>query len=96
MFQKFTMRKLIDPFTINLPHLDLHGETSDTIFYLIYSFIKDNYLLGNNKIIIIHGRSGGVLKKETQVILKNNKLVKNHYIDALNDGQTIVEIDIKK
>ena len=86
------MKKQIDPFTVNLPHLDLHGEVVDSISFLINSFIKDNYLLKNSKIVIIHGRSGGILKKETQVILKNNKLVKNYYIDALNDGQTIVEI----
>ena len=86
------MKKQIDPFTVNLPHLDLHGEVVDSIKYLIDSFLKDNYLLKNNKVVIIHGRSGGILKKETQAILKNNKLVKNYYIDSLNDGQTIVEI----
>ena len=29
------MRKIIDPFTDYLPHLDLHGETTATIVYLI-------------------------------------------------------------
>ncbi len=86
------MKKQIDPFTVYLPHLDLHGEVVDSIKYLIDSFVKDNYLLNKKKIVIIHGRSGGVLKKETQVILKDNKYVKNYYIDSLNDGQTIVEL----
>lgn len=86
------MKKQIDPFTYNLPHLDLHGEVVDSVSYLINSFINDNYKLNNLKVVIIHGRSGGVLKRETQLILKNNKLVKNYYIDSLNDGQTIVEI----
>ena len=86
------MKKQIDPFTVNLPHLDLHGEVVDSINYLINSFISDNYLLKNRKVVIIHGRSGGILKRETQLILKNNKLVEKYYIDALNDGQTIVEI----
>ena len=86
------MKKQIDLFTYYLPHLDLHGEVVNSIEYLINSFIKDNYLLKKDKVVIIHGRSGGILKKETQLILKNNKLVKNYYIDALNDGQTIVEI----
>ncbi len=86
------MKKLVDPFTVNLPHLDLHGEVVDSARYLINSFVKDNYLLKNKKVVIIHGRSGGILKKETQAILKDNKLVKDYYIDSLNDGQTIVEL----
>ena len=77
------MKKQIDPFTVYLPHLDLHGEVVNSIKYLIDSFIKDNYLLSNKKVVIIHGRSGGILKKETQVILKDNKYVKNYYIDYL-------------
>ena len=81
-----------DPFTVNLPHLDLHGEVSSTIKYLIDSFISDNYKMGNYKVVIIHGRSGGILKNETKNILNNNKLVKNYYIDTNNDGQSIVEI----
>ena len=89
------MKKSIDPFTTLLPHLDLHGETYETMKYQIDSFIKDNYLMKNTKVVIIHGRSGNVLKKETQNILKANKLVKSFQIDALNDGQTIVEIHKK-
>ena len=89
------MEKRIDPFTVNLPHLDLHGEVLDTIKYLIDSFIKDNKILKNEKVVIIHGRSTGILKRETQNILRYNKTVKNYYIDPINDGQTIVEIDIK-
>ncbi len=84
-----------NPFTILLPHLDLHGETKDSARYLINSFIKDNYIMKNNKIVIIHGRSGEVLRKFTQEVLKENKLVKNFEIDMFNDGQTIVEINIK-
>ena len=87
------MKKIInDPFTILLPHLDLHGETYETMKFQIDTFVKDNYLLRNEKIVIIHGRSGNVLKKETQNMLKNNKFVKNYYIDPLNDGQTVVEL----
>ena len=87
------MKKNIDnPFTINLPHLDLHGETKESSEFLINSFIKDNYIIGNEKIVIIHGRSGGILKKHTQEVLKKNKLVQNYNIDSFNDGQTIVEI----
>ena len=88
------MKKLIDPFTVYLPHLDLHGEVSDSVKFLVDTFVKDNYLLGKNKIVIIHGRSGGVLRKEVQRVLKMNEYVKNFYVDSVNDGQTIVEIKV--
>ena len=84
--------KRIDPFTVILPHLDLHGESSDTMEYLLKSFIKDNYIMGKYKVVIIHGRSGGVLKKKTLEILKKNIYVNNFYVDFNNDGQTIVEL----
>ena len=86
------MNKIINPFTSYLPHLDLHGETYSSMKFKIDEFIKDNYVMGNEKIVIIHGRSGNVLKKETPNCLKNNKLVKKYYIDSDNDGQTIVEL----
>ena len=35
-------RIIRDPFTYNLPHLDIHGETSTTCVAPINSFIKDN------------------------------------------------------
>ena len=89
------MNKRIDPFTVLLPHLDLHGESKETAKFLIESFLKDNYLVGNYKLVIIHGKSTGILKKETQKVLKTSKYVTKYYIDDINDGQTIVEI-IKK
>ena len=55
------MRKIIDPFTDYLPHLDLHGETTATIVYLVESFIKDNIKLKNAKVVIIHGKGSGAL-----------------------------------
>ena len=86
------MKKLIDPFTVYLPHLDLHGEVSDSFKFLVDTFVKDNYLLGKDKIVIIHGRSGGVLRKEVHLVLKNNEYVKDFYVDSVNSGQTIVQI----
>ena len=84
--------KRIDPFTINLPTLDLHGEVSDTVEYLVNSFIKDNYIISKYKIVIIHGKSSNILKNKTREVLSNNKYVNTFYIDFNNDGQTIVEI----
>ena len=89
------MNKIIkDPFTINLPKLDIHGETTLTCIAVIESFIKDNLKLHNKKIIIIHGKGSGALKKATHEHLKKMKNVNKYYIDGLNEGQTIVELDI--
>ena len=67
------MRKIVDPFTDYLPHLDLHGETTATATYLIESFIRDNLKLKNSKIIIIHGKGSGALRSKTHELLKRNK-----------------------
>jgi len=81
-------------FTKNLPSLDLHGETRDTARVLINDFINENVKLKNDKIVIIHGIGTGVLKKETQKILKNNKKVIEYGIDFMNEGSTIVRINV--
>lgn len=81
-------------FTKNLPSLDLHGETRDTARVLINDFINENIKLKNDKFVIIHGIGTGILKKETQKILKNNKKVIEYGIDFMNEGSTIVRINV--
>ena len=76
----------------NLPTLDLHGSDRDYARVLINDFIKDNYNIKNNKVIIIHGVGTGIIRKTTQEVLKKNKLVENYKIDNFNAGQTIVNI----
>ena len=90
------MRKLIDPFTVMLPHIDLHGETTMTIEYLIDSFIRDNIKLENAKVVIIHGKGREEKKNKTHEILKHNHNVSKYYIDSLNDGQTIAILNLTK
>lgn len=87
-------RIIRDPFTYRFPHLDIHGETTLTCIAPIKSFINDNLKLKNKNIIIIHGKGTGALKKATHQYLKKNKKVVKYYIDGLNDGQTIIELDI--
>lgn len=87
-------RTINDPFTFHLPHLDIHGETSATCIAVINSFIKDNIKLKKKSIIIIHGKGSGILKKATHDYLKHNKYVNKYYIDGMNDGQTIVELNL--
>lgn len=86
------MNKHLDPFTSYFPHLDLHGETVESATFLINMFINEHVKIKSNKVIIIHGKSSGILKKTTQDVLKASKLVNKYYIDPANDGQTIVEL----
>lgn len=89
------MNKIIkDPFTARYPQLDIHGETSATCIAVIKSFINDNIKLKNKYAIIIHGKGTGILRKSTHEYLKSCKNIKKYYIDGLNDGQTIIELNI--
>jgi len=83
-----------DPFTIRFPRIDIHGETSLTCIAVIASFIKDNVKLKEKNVIIIHGKGTGTLRKATHEYLKKNKYVVKYYIDGMNDGQTIVELNV--
>ena len=83
-----------DPFTAKFPRYDLHGETTLTCNAVIESFIKDNLKLKEKNIILIHGKGTGALRKATHNYLKNHKKVLNYYINGLNDGETIIELDI--
>ena len=76
----------------NYPKLDLHGLDRDYAKILINDFVVDNYKMQKDVVIIIHGNGTGILKKTTQEVLKNNKLVSNFKIDNFNVGQTIVTL----
>ncbi len=79
----------------NLPTIDLHGFDRDYARIMINEFIEDNYKISNHKVIIIHGIGSGIIRKETQKTLKQNKYVENYKIDNFNAGQTIVSIKNK-
>lgn len=79
----------------NLPQLDLHGVDRDYARILINDFIRDNYQIKNYKLLIIHGIGTGILRKTTQITLKNNKYVSTYKIDNFNPGTTVVELHKK-
>lgn len=81
-------------YTKTSPHLDLHGETLATLDYIVISFIKDNFKMGNKFVAIIHGWNSTILKKRVHELLKADKNALNYYIDIYNIGQTIVELDV--
>ena len=81
-----------DPFIASLPTLDLHGETSDIARVLILKFVEENHFLGKTKVIIIHGKGTGTLKKVTKETLSESKYVTKFHVYGLNDGVTICYI----
>jgi dsDNA-specific endonuclease/ATPase MutS2 len=78
----------------NLPTLDLHGEIVDISVVRIKDFIKDNVKLKKRFIAIVHGISGGKIKRACEDTLKRNKKVIDYGICYRNQGCTIVELDI--
>ena len=85
-----------DIFTNQYPHLDLHGETTDTCVVPLTSFINDNVRLHIAKIVVIHGIGEGILKTRVQELLKLNPQVNSFYLDPWNIGQTIIELKFDK
>lgn len=81
---------LDDVFINSLPTLDLHGEIRDSARVLVKEFIDDNYLLKNEKIVIIHGIGTGALKDETYKILKRDKRVLEYHLNHYNAGCTLI------
>lgn len=86
------MKKYIDPFLYNVNHLDIHGYDRYGSVALIKNFIDNQVRIGSKKLIIIHGKGSGVLKKSTHDYLKTDKRVLSFKINYYNDGETIVEL----
>ena len=83
-------------FIDNLPTLDLHGFDRITAHIMINDFIKENYLLKKNIVVIIHGIGKGIIFDETKKTLAQNKLVNSFKTYYYNNGCTIVEINVDK
>ncbi len=85
--------KVIDDiFLKNLPYIDLHGYDRESARVKTEDFIHESKILGNNKIVIIHGIGEGIVKESVYTTLKKSKYVKNFQIDIYNAGCTIVEL----
>lgn len=80
----------------NTPSLDLHGLDREITKILVKEFIIDNYKMGKFKVVIVHGKGTGVLKKTVHDMLKKEPLVEKFYLDFFNDGATIVKIKEKR
>ena len=84
-----------DIFLSRYPKIDLHGYDRDSARMMVNDFIRDNYEMGIDTIIIIHGKAFGILRKEVHEALRVNKLVLEYKSDNFNDGCTIVRIITK-
>ena len=82
-------------FINNLPSIDLHGFDSDYARIKVNEFIKDNIIMKNEIIVIIHGIGSGIVKQETHKTLKNNRSVIDYKLFYNNVGVTIVKLKIK-
>lgn len=78
-----------------LPTLDLHGMDREITRILVKEFISDQQYLGSTKVLIIHGRGTGILRKTVREVLSRDKKVEKYYIDFFNEGCTIVELKKK-
>ncbi len=81
-------------YTSKSPNLNLHGETRDTVPYLLNSFLKDAVKMQIEYVGIIHGYSSTILKKYVHELLKKNTLVDSYKVDLFNPGLTIVKLKI--
>lgn len=84
------MKQMIDPFLYNVPHLDIHGYDRYGAVAMIKNFIDNNLRIDVKKIIVIHGKGTGVLKKATHDYLKSDKRVLSFKTNNYNDGETII------
>lgn len=74
------------------PKIDLHGMDRDSARMVTNDFVYENYVLGNDVIVIIHGIGKGIVKKEVHEALRVNKYVSEYKTDNFNDGCTVVRL----
>ena len=86
------MRKIVDPFTVNLPSIDLHGMDRVLTRIKVNEFINDSVKLKYKQVLIIHGIGEGIVKDEVFKTLKNNKHVESYKLNGMNIGCTIVNL----
>ena len=80
----------------NLPSIDLHGYDIESARVATEDFIAESIMLKNRKILIIHGKGSGLVRKQVHETLNKIKNVDKYYTDYKNDGCTIVHLSIDK
>lgn len=75
--------------------LDLRGKRADDAEFEIIKFLDNAYMVGVDRVEILHGKGTGALKQLVHGLLRNNGLIKNYYfanIEYGGEGITIVEL----
>ena len=85
-----------DIFLNNLDYIDLHGYDMESARVATEDFINDSFGLGRKKIVIIHGKGAGLVKKSVHGVLKRDKRVSCYKLSNNNDGMTIVYLLLDK
>ena len=85
-----------DIFLKRLPFIDLHGYDMDSARVATNDFINENIILKNEKIVIIHGKGMGIVKKSVHEALSKRKEVIKYHTDNQNAGLTIVYLSVDK
>jgi len=88
--EELNMKSFIDPFLYNLPHIDIHGYDRFGAIAIVKNFIDNSLRIEQKKIIIIHGKGSGILKRATHEYLKSDRRVLEYKTNNYNDGETIV------
>ena len=83
-------------FTESLPKLDLHGYDRDSARIEINDFIEDNYKMGRELLLIVHGIGTGIIRQAVVSTLNKNKKVIDFKSSYNNRGAIIVKIEYKK
>lgn len=83
-----------DIFLKNLPNIDLHGFDTETARVATNDFIDNSLILKDSKILIIHGKGSGLVKKSVHEALSHRKEVTRYHTDVFNDGCTIVYLKV--
>lgn len=83
---------MIDPFTNNLPHFDIHGYDRNGGVAMVMNFIDNCVRVGHKRIVVVHGKGEGILKKATHEYLKRDKRVLDYRLNNYNDGETIITL----
>ncbi len=85
-----------DVFLKGLPRIDLHGFDSQSAYVATNDFLNENLILGNSKILIVHGKGTGTIKRIVHSTLQKRKEVLKYHTDNNNDGCTIVYLILDK
>lgn len=76
----------------NVPTLDLHGMDRDYAKLLVKEFLNDAKKMHQERLVIIHGKGSGILKRTVHETLAKNSSVERYELDLYNDGCTLVKL----